>query len=73
MKLNETYCGDCLELMKEIDDNSINLIVTSPHPFSGSGTTAVASKQLKRRFIGIDISKEYVDIANKRLAQQILT
>jgi len=34
----------------------------------GSGTTAVAAKQLGRRFIGIEISQKYVDIANKRLA-----
>ena len=33
----------------------------------GSGTTAVACKKLNRRFIGFEISKEYVDIANKRL------
>ncbi len=41
-------------------------------PFMGSGTTAVACKQLKRNFIGFEISKEYCDIANKRLSQQIL-
>jgi len=28
--LNEIMCGDCLELIKEIQDESINLIVTSP-------------------------------------------
>ena len=33
----------------------------------GSGTTAVACKRLNRRFIGFEISKEYYDIANKRL------
>jgi len=33
----------------------------------GSGTTAVACKQLDRRFIGFEISKEYYDIAKKRL------
>ena len=27
---NNIYCGDCEDLMKEIDDNSIDLIVTSP-------------------------------------------
>lgn len=41
-------------------------------PFLGSGTTAVACKELARRFIGIDISAKYVDIANKRLAQEML-
>jgi len=33
----------------------------------GSGTTAVACKQANRRFIGIEINQEYVDIANERL------
>ena len=37
-------------------------------PFMGSGTTAVACKQLDRNFIGIEINPDYVDIANKRLA-----
>ena len=38
--------------------------------FVGSGTTAVACKQLGRNFICCDNNKEYVAIANKRLAQQ---
>jgi site-specific DNA-methyltransferase (adenine-specific) len=33
----------------------------------GSGTTAIAAKQTDRKFIGIDISPEYCDIAKKRL------
>jgi DNA modification methylase len=41
-------------------------------PFMGSGTTAVACKQLGRNFIGFEISQEYVDIANKRLEQGVL-
>ena len=38
-------------------------------PFLGSGTTAVAAKKLDRCYFGCDISQEYVDMANKRLAQ----
>jgi len=34
----------------------------------GSGTTAVACKLLNRNFIGIEINPDYVEIANKRLA-----
>jgi len=37
-------------------------------PFVGSGTTAVAAKLSGRNFIGIDINKEYVEIAKKRLS-----
>jgi DNA modification methylase len=33
----------------------------------GSGTTAVACKQLNRKFIGFEISKEYCNIAEERL------
>jgi site-specific DNA-methyltransferase (adenine-specific) len=36
-------------------------------PFVGSGTTAVCSKQLKRQWIGIDQSDEYLSWARKRL------
>ncbi len=36
-------------------------------PFMGSGTTAKASHQLKRRWVGSEISAEYVNLANKRL------
>ena len=38
----------------------------------GSGTTAVACKELNRHFIGIDISSEYCKIADGRLAQGVL-
>jgi site-specific DNA-methyltransferase (adenine-specific) len=41
-------------------------------PFLGSGTTAVACKQLNRNFIGIEKEKEYIEIANKRLSQSNL-
>jgi len=36
-------------------------------PFMGSGTTAIAALNLKRSFIGIEISKEYCDLANERI------
>ena len=36
-------------------------------PFLGSGTTAVACKELNRNYIGIEINQEYCDIAQKRI------
>lgn len=41
-------------------------------PFSGSGTTAKMARELGRHYIGIEINQEYCDIAEKRLAQQLL-
>jgi DNA modification methylase len=40
--------------------------------FSGSGTTALACKKNGRKFIGIEISKKYCEIAERRLAQEYL-
>ena len=38
-------------------------------PFIGSGTTAMAAKQLGRKYVGIDINEEYCQIARQRLMQ----
>jgi DNA modification methylase len=42
-------------------------------PFIGSGTTAVACKILKRNYIGIEISPEYCEVAQKRVDGTIIT
>lgn len=56
-----------LDLFKAIlnDFSDENAVVYDP--YLGSGTTAVASYQLKRQWIGSEISAEYTEIANKRL------
>ena len=38
-------------------------------PFIGSGTTAVVAKQLGRKYVGVDISEEYCQIAEERVMQ----
>lgn len=39
-------------------------------PFSGSGTTAIACHRLKRRFICIELDKEYFNASVKRLEDE---
>jgi len=41
-------------------------------PFIGSGTTGLVAVKLGRNFIGIELNPEYVKIAKKRLAQEVL-
>lgn len=61
-----------IDLIKEliIDNSKEEHIVLDP--FLGSGTTAVASQNLKRNFIGIEISADYCSIARERLRQKPL-
>ncbi|MFG3127421.1 DNA-methyltransferase [Streptomyces tendae] len=41
-------------------------------PFSGSGTTGAAARQLGRKYIGIDLNPAYHDLARERFAQGVL-
>jgi DNA modification methylase len=52
----------------EISSNEGDLVLDS---FVGSGTTAVACINTNRRFIGIELEPKYVEIANKRIQEEI--
>ncbi len=41
-------------------------------PFVGSGTTAIACEKINRRWIGIDISQKYCEVAKKRIIEEAL-
>ncbi len=59
-----------LERIIEISTDENDIVLD---PFCGSGTTLVASKLLNRQFIGIDISKDAIEITNSRLENPIKT
>lgn len=42
-------------------------------PFMGSGSTGIACKKLGREFIGMEIDEEYINIAQKRIDNQVYT
>lgn len=56
-----------LELIKKLIELTTKKGSIILDPFMGSGTTAVACKQLGRSFIGFEISKEYCELAQKRV------
>lgn len=55
-----------LELLERIILASSSEGMTILDPFNGSGTTGIAAAMLGRRYIGIDISREHLDITLRR-------
>ena len=55
-------CGQFATLIDRFELNGLIL-----DPLIGSGTTALACERLKRKWIGIEISEEYCEIAAKRI------
>jgi site-specific DNA-methyltransferase (adenine-specific) len=56
-----------MELLKRLITAATNQSDTILDPFMGSGTTGVVAKLLKRKFIGIELKKQYVALAKKRI------
>ena len=40
-------------------------------PFMGSGTTAIVSRKLNRNYIGFEINKDYVRLAENRMKKEL--
>lgn len=53
-----------MENIIKIHTNENDLIID---PFMGSGTTGVAAQSLNRKFIGVELDKDYFQIAKSRL------
>jgi DNA modification methylase len=60
-----------LELIMKLIDCSSNEGDVVLDPFIGSGTTAVASERLNRRWIGIEINEEYCELTKRRVMEVV--
>lgn len=58
-----------VELMEVLIANSTNENDIVLEPFASGGSTCIAARNLKRRFIGIEIDEQYAKVANERLEQ----
>jgi|SRR3990167_1987338 len=65
-------CPKPIDLLARFIENSTNEDDVILDNFIGSGTTAIASKLLKRNFIGIELNPDYVKLVEQRLRQDIL-
>ena len=62
--------GNNIEELKKFDDNYFDSIVTDPPyeiGFMGSGSTGVACVLNDFEFVGIDLDKDYCEIARARI------
>ena len=56
-----------LDLLERIVLSSTNKGDVVLDPFTGSSTTGIAAIANKRKFIGIDLEKKYLDLSIKRI------
>lgn len=56
-----------VEKMLKVSTRENDLVLD---PYMGSGTTGMACKKLKRNYLGIEILKEYCEMAEQRIAAQ---
>ena len=54
-----------IKLMTEPDDLVLD-------PFVGSGTTVIAAQQLNRKYLGIELNKDYIELAEKRIKELVI-
>lgn len=60
-----------VKLLERIILASTNEGDTILDPFNGSGTTGIAALKLGRKYVGIEISDEYLELTTKRIEDEI--
>ena len=59
-----------LKLIRRLVSASSNKGDVVLDPFAGAGSTQISCVQLERNYIGIELEKDYYDIAERRLAEE---
>ena len=62
------YPEKLIERIIKVATNTNDIVLD---PFIGSGTTAVVAQRLKRHYLGYDTSLDYINIAKKRLKDEL--
>ena len=60
----EELIVDCIKAGSRHDDLILD-------PFMGAGTTALVARKLLRNYLGIELNQKYIDIAIKRLSDEL--
>ena len=67
-KKNDGFpCSFPIEIPKRVIEAFTNENDIVLDPFMGSGTTAIAAKELNRKYIGFDISNKYCQMSEERI------
>lgn len=62
--MSQIIHADGIEHLQSLQPSSVDLVVD---PMCGSGTTCKMAHLTGRRWLGIDISRKYTDIATRRM------
>ncbi len=67
------YNGDCLDILPQLEDESIDLLVTDPpYGIGFMGKDWDKALLLNRECIGIELEEKYIEIAKHRCSQKVL-
>jgi site-specific DNA-methyltransferase (adenine-specific) len=69
VELNKIYCGDCLEVMKDIPDNSVDCIITSP-PYNKHSANRKCGKTDSWQKANIDYGDFKDDLPEEQYQEQ---
>ena len=68
--INKVHCADCLEFMKDVPDNSVDLVITDP-PYGLNFRSSWPSESRKKDFIKNDKPEDLIPLIQKTIPELI--